>query len=128
MGNDSLRYHLTDLLYQFQSSAGQSIIKRLNQIETIVAYLAASRRGDAIYKEIEEVQGNLAALRRRYVKAFDLSSDDLPERAGYEKSMYLVLEDALSIATKEKLITGAIAGTYLSQMGSQSKRRAEGED
>lgn len=128
MGNDSLRYHLTDLLYQFQSSAGQSIIKRLNQIETIVSYLAASRRDETVYKEIKELQGNLATLRKRYVKAFDMAVDDLPERAEYEMGLYLVLEDALSIATKEKLITGAIAGTYLSQMGSQSKRRAEGED
>ena len=128
MGSESLRYHLTDLLYQFQSSAGQSIIKRLNQIETMVSYIAASRRGDPAYKDIEEIKGNLLSLRERYVKAFDLSPDDLPERAEFERGLYLVLEDTLSIATEEKLITGAIAGTYLSDMGRMSKGRAEREE
>ena len=121
MGSDALRYPITDTYYQFIRSAGQTIKKRLNLVDTFIVAIAASRRGETVYTEIAQLKDHVSYLREKYVNAFDTSTDDLPERANFEKIMYAVLEDALEIATKEKLISGAIAGTYLSRMGGENK-------
>lgn len=108
MGSDALRYPIADCLYQMIRSSGQPIIKRVNLAGIMVSMLGASRREDPVYEDIKKLKDSLEVLRSKYMKAYDLSSDDLPQRATFEHLLYEFIEDALAVVTKERLISGSI--------------------
>jgi hypothetical protein len=80
----------------------------VNLAGMMVAMLGASRREDPAYNDVTALKSGLGVLREKYVKAFDLSPDDLPQRAIFEQLLYEFIEDSLAVVTKEHLISGSI--------------------
>jgi methylphosphotriester-DNA--protein-cysteine methyltransferase len=109
MKNDSLKYAIADCLFRFILAANKSVSTRVNLVESMITMIRASLQDEKSFEEDNKaLVGAIETLRGQYHKAFDLSPDDIPDRAVFENMTYGLMNDCLVIALKENLISGSI--------------------